>query len=300
MKRLFPFFALLGAAVCICGGAAKASEIKTPLVRDAVVSGKSIYLSDLLPQSSPSAFRLVAQGILIGSAPQPGSVRVLSSGEIVRLLDQENLTGQVLVPEQIVIHHSGHLITREEVANAIQRTLSRNETFKDVQIASKDIRLAAPVTISAEDADLRVTRIEMDASLHEMKFWLVSGAEPTLLPFIAMTRATCNTCGLGEPGEGGTARESVRPNLGVQVSWKAGAVGSGLDTGRNANPSPAYVDRGTIAQLHLISGPEIQMFLSATSLERGTLGQIVRVKIQNTGKILSARVVGRNQLEAIF
>lgn len=300
MKKLFPFFALLGATVCNCGRVAEASEIKTPLMRDAVVSGKSIYLSDLLPQSTPSAFRLMAQEILIGSAPQPGSVRVLSSGEIVRLLDGEDLLGRVDVPEQIVIHRSGHIVTREEVADAIRKTLGRNENFKDIQIMPEDIRLAAPVTISGEDADLRVTRIEMDASLHEMKFWLVSGAEPTLLPFIAMTRATCNTCGSAESVQSRTTQGSTQPNLGLQVSWKTGAVVSGLDPDRNVNPAPAYVDKGRIAQLHLISGSEIQMFLSATSLERGTLGQIVRVKIQNTGKILPARVVGRNQLEAEF
>jgi flagella basal body P-ring formation protein FlgA len=42
------------------------------------------------------------------------------------------------------------------------------------------------------------------------------------------------------------------------------------------------------------------MFLNATALERGAIGQRVRVKIQPTGRVLDARVVGHGQLEAEF
>jgi len=36
------------------------------------------------------------------------------------------------------------------------------------------------------------------------------------------------------------------------------------------------------------------------ALERGAIGQRIRVKIQTTGKILDAQVVGRGQLEAEY
>jgi hypothetical protein len=189
LNKLTLLFALLGTTFCLCGSVAGASDAKTTLMRDAAVNGKSIYLSDLLPESSPAALRVSAQEILVGKSPQPGSMRVLSSGEIVRLLNSGNLLSRVTVPEQIVVHRTGHLVTREEVAEAIRKTLSRNPDVSSIQIAPEEIRLSARVTTLAENPALRVTRMELDRSLREMKFWLVSEAEPSLLPFIATTQS---------------------------------------------------------------------------------------------------------------
>jgi hypothetical protein len=212
------------------------------------------------------------------------------SDEVVRILTGANLSGRVVVPEQIVVHRFGHLVTREEVAEAIGRSLSTKQIEGNPQIKPEDIRLSARITISAENADLRVTRIEMDRSLQEMKFWLVSGAEPTLLPFIAMTHSPCDTCG---------SAETTQP-FGRKTSLNRGDSRSELEAGRHGDLAAPFVEPGKIARLHLISGPDMQMYLTAISLERGTLGQTIRAKIQQTGKILSARVVGRNQLEAEF
>jgi hypothetical protein len=207
---------------------------------------------------------------------------VLSSGEIARLLNGGDLLNQVVVPEQVVVHRLGHLVTREEVANAIRKTLGRNPGFSSAQIAPEDIRLSARVTTLAEDPDLHVTRIELDRSLREIKFWLVSGAEPTLLPFIATTQS------------------NLQPGFEMQSPGNLLGRRSEMDSGSQSIPAPALVEAGKLARLHLVSGTEMQMDLTAVSLERGTLGQNVRAKIQNTGKIISTRVVGRNRLEAQF
>jgi hypothetical protein len=282
LNTFAPFFAFVGATICLCGGVVGASDAKTTLMREAVVNGKSIYLSDLLPDSSPVDIRVSAQEMLVGKSPQPGSIRVLSSGEIVRLLKSGNLLRQVNVPEQIVVHRLGHLVTREEVAEAIRKTLSRNQDVSNAQIASEEIGLSARVTTLAENPALRVTRIEWDRSLREMKFWLVSGAEPTLLPFIATTQSKLQS--------------------GFEIQPWVNAVGSlpNLNSNRPVAPAPALVEAGKIARLHLVSGAEIQMYLTAIPFERGVLGQTVRIKIQQTGKILNAYVTGPNQLEADF
>ena len=272
----------MGATLCLWGGVARASDAKTHLIRDAIVNGQSIYLSDLLPESSPSAVRIPAQEILIGRSPQAGSTRVLSGGDIVRLVNDGNLLSQVDVPEQIVVHRLGHLVTREEVAEAIRRMLAGNQTFGNVQIAPEDVRFAARVTVSAEEAELHVTRVELDPALQEMKFWLASGAEPALLPFMAMAHATCTACGSAVTKTSMSA-ERARPDL---------------DSARPGNSAPPMVEAGQRALLHLVSGTQMQMYLTAISLERGVFGQTIRVRIRNTGKILYAHVVGRNQLEA--
>jgi len=300
LHRAFPFLVFLGATVCLSGGVANASGVKTRLIRDAVVNGESIYLSDLLPEFAPNAVRMPAEEILVGRSPQPGSIRVLSSGEIVQLLNGGSLLSQVDVPEQIVVHRSGRLITREEVAEAIRRTFSRNETFRNTQVAPEDIRLAARVSVLTDDADLRVSRIELDPTLHEMKFWIVSGAEPTLLPFIATAEAACGGCDLAEAAQRGAAQSDPHVASGMRTSMTRGAGRSNPDLARQANPAPVYVEAGKMARLHVISGTGMQMYLTATSFERGTLGQDVRVRIQKTGKVLYAHVVGRGQLEAEF
>ncbi len=290
----------MGATLCPWGGVARASDAKTHLIRDAVVNGQSIYLSDLLPEASPSAVRIPAQEILIGRSPQAGSTRVLSGGDIVRLLNDGDLLSRVDVPEQIVVHRLGHLVTREEVAEAIRRMLAGNQTFGNVQIAPEDLQFAARVTVPAEDAELHVTRVELDQTLQEMKFWLVSGAEPGLLPFMAMARATCTSCGSAEAAQPPATQNSPQPIFGTKISMSAMRARPNLDSSRPGNSAPSLVEVGQKALLHLVSGSQMQMYLTAISLERGVFGQTVRVRVRSTGKILYAHVVGRNQLEAIL
>ena len=288
----------MAATLCLSGGVARSSDAKTHLIRDAVVNGQSIYLSDLLPESSPSAVRIPAREILIGRSPQAGSTRVLSGGDIVRVLNDGDLLGQVDVPEQIVVHRLGHLVTREEVAEAIRRMLAGNQTFGNVQIAPEDVRFAARVMVPAQNAELHVTRVELDPALQKMKFWLASGAEPALLPFMAMARATCTPCGSDEGTQPLTTQNSPQQIWGTITSTSAERARPTLDSGRPGNSAPPLVEAGKTALLHLVSGPQMQMYLAAVALERGVFGQTVRVRIQSTGKVLFAHVVGRNQLEA--
>ena len=305
MYRSAPLFFFLGITLWMCGGVAEAARIKIPLIREAVVRGGSIYLSDLLPDSSPSEIRIVARGILVGQSPQPGSIRVLSNEAMVRLLDGEKMLNDLDVPEQILVRRSGRPITREEVTDAIRTTLRRNEMFAFVDIVPEAVRFPADVLVSTASADLRVTRVEMDRSLHLMKFWLISGEDPAILPFLAMARPTGGTSelarmlGLPPIHEPGTAAKSQsNPTMLMRGPMESGLSDS--HTARQPERVATYVEAGKIARLHLVSGTGTQIFLSVTPLERGAIGQRIRVKIQTTGKILDAEVVGRGQLEAEY
>jgi hypothetical protein len=298
--KLSRFVGLLAASLLLWSGTGWAAVAKTHLLRDAVVRGPSIFLSDLLPESSPVGVRALSQDILVGRSPQPGSLRVFSGDEIARVLSDGKLLNQVDAPEQIVVRRSGHIVTREEVAAAIRRTLGSNETFKNVQIPTEDIRFAAQVTTSAQDADLHVTRIELDRTLHEMKFWLVSRAEPALLPFMAVSDAGCAACDSAETAQSATGQATQRTVLSIGTAEGGEHGRPDLDSAGAGNGASAFVEAGKLARLHLVSGSEMQLYLSVISLERGIFGQTVRVRIQSTGKVLLAHVVGRNQLEAIL
>jgi hypothetical protein len=289
----------------MCGGVAQAARIKIPLIREAVVRGGSIYLSDLLPNTSPSEIRVLARGILVGQSPQPGSIRVLSNDAMVRLLGEENLLNDVDVPEQILVRRAGRLITKEEVMEAIHTTLRRNEMFATVEITPEAVRFPADVLVSTANADLRVTRVDMDRTLHMMKFWLVSGADTAILPFMVMARPTGGTSelakmlGLPSIHETGTPAKSDS-SAATQIRARMENGLSDLNPERQPERAVTYVDAGKLARLHLISGTGTQIFLTVTALERGAIGQRIRVKIQTTGKVLDAQVVGRGQLEAEY
>jgi hypothetical protein len=289
----------------MCGEVAQAARIKIPLIREAVVRGGSIYLSDLLPDTSPSEIRILARGILVGQSPQPGSTRVLSNDAMVRLLGDENLLNEVDVPDRILVRRSGRPITREEVMDAVRTTLRRNEMFTSVEIAPEALRFPADILVPTANADLRVTRVEMDRTLHLMKFWLVSGADPAILPFMVMARPRGGTSelakmlGLPPIHEPGTAAMSQSdPEMQMRVAMENRL--SGLHPERQSVRYATDVEAGRIARLHLVSRTGTQIFLTVTALERGAIGQRIRVKIQTTGEILEAQVVGREQLEAAY
>jgi hypothetical protein len=305
LYRSAPLFFFLGITVWMCGGVAEAARIKIPLIREAVVRGGSIYLSDLLPDTSPSEIRIMARGILVGQSPHPGSIRVLSNGAMVRLLGEENMLNDVDVPEQILVRRSGRPITREEVMEAIDTTLRRNEMFATVEIAPAALRFPADVLVSTARAELRVTRVEMDRTLHLMKFWLVSGADSAILPFMVMARPTGGTndlakmLGLPPIHDTATGAQS-QSNAAAQSRVRVENGVSDLHPEHQPERAVTSVEAGKIARLHLVSGTGTQIFLTVTALERGAIGQRIRVKIQTTGKILDAQVVGRGQLEAEY
>jgi hypothetical protein len=290
------------------GGVAQAADSKVPLLREVVVRGGSVYLADLLPERAPSSMRILAQRILIGRAPQPGSIRVLSGDAVLRRLVNDDVLRKVEVPPQIVIHRSGRQITREEVAAAIQATLRHNKFLGNQLIAPEDISFMAPVMLSVDDAQLQVTRMELDPSLRQIKFLLASRADHSILPFVAMARSRVDLAQLDEAQdrEAGRAGRTGEPTRSVETISPADgieALPAGLPVvrfDRLAQQRVTLVEAGKTARLRLISGPSTQLSLDVTPLEPGAFGQQIRVRLRPTGRILEAQVIGWRQVEANF
>jgi hypothetical protein len=290
------------------GGASRAADSKVPLLREVVVRGSSVYLADLLPERTPASMRIPAQRILIGRAPQPGSIRVLSGDAVLRRLVNDEVLREVEVPPQIVIHRSGRQITREEVAAAIQATLRHNKLLSNQLIAPEDISLMARVMLSVDDAQLQVTRMELDPALRQIKFLLVSRADHSILPFVAVARSRVDLAQLDEAQdkEAGRARRTIEDTQSVEARSAAGWVENlpaGLPVMRFGSPAQqrvTLVEPGKIARLRLISGPSTQLSLDVTALEPGAFGQQIRVRLRPTGKILEAQVTGWRQVEANY
>ena len=280
-----------------CSGVAQAASARISLLRETVVDKGSIYLSDLLPKSAPSTVLLLAREIVVGQSPRPGSIRVLTSDAVSRILgDDEELLDEIQVPERIVVRRAGRLITKEEVTKAIQATLLHNKEFSKLTVTTANVRFAAAVLVSAENADLQVTRIEVDHALQQLNFWLVSGADPAILPFLVMVRPQGASSVLAGLEEDPSAQDSGAEN-------KPGSLESIFFRRHfsHANQKAVViVEPGKTAQLHLISGKTTEMFLPATALERGSLGQQIRVRLETSGRVMEAQVVGPGRLEAQF
>ena len=292
----------------IGGGTSHAADSKVSLLREVVVRGGSVYLADLLPECTPSSMRISAQRILIGRAPQPGSIRVLSGDAVLRRLVNHDVLSKVDVPPQIVIRRSGRQITREEVAAAIQATLRHNKLLSNQLIAPEDISLTAPIMLSADDAMLQVTRMELDPALQQIKFLLISRADQSILPFAAIARSRVDLAQLdeaqdteaGRAGRTGEGTQSVEPMS--PAGWIEN-LPAGLPAMRLGSPAQqrvTLVEAGKIARLRLISGASTQLSLDVTALEPGAFGQQIRVRLRPTGKILEAQVIGWRQVEANF
>jgi hypothetical protein len=306
LRRSILFWFAFGWATVLAGGAAQAARVKIPLSHEAVVRGGTIYLSDLLPASTPPEMRAAAAEISVGQSPLPGSLRILSADALIRLLGTEHLLDEVEIPPRILVRRSGRPIGREEVTAAIAATLQRNEAFHTLEIRPDAVRFSSAVMVSTESADLRVTRLEFDRTLHVMQFWLVSGADPAIQPFMVMARPSNVTddvsilLGLPQAQHDGNA-DAVHVSDAAQSTHIAVEANiSGARFPQRAEPAASEVEPGKPARLHLVSASGTEMFLTATALERGAIGQQIRVRIQNTGRILGARVAGRGQLEAQY
>lgn len=317
MGGVFKSFALVVLISFTGTIAARASETRVALLAETEVSRDSVYLSDLLPPRVPAEVRGSAEKIYLGTAPQLGSARVLAGTTIAGFLNGEGGLRAIEVPPRIVVRRAGRLITREEVVTAIRSALNHNR-LPGAELESDDVHMFAPVMVSAADAQLEVTRIDFDAALKQARFLLVSRAERRGLPFLVTADlrgrvpliVASREIAPGHVLAPGDLKTDSRPANDAQSISPArledllgrhslGYVAPG-DVVRPAESSAvALVMPGKFASLRLFSG-SMQMLLDVIPLDRGTLGENIRVKLPGTGRILRACVVGTGRLEARF
>ena len=291
---------------------ARASRVS--LLPDVEVRGNSIFLSDLLPPDVPAAMRNSAQGILIGLAPQPGSTRILDGGKVADLIGLANRAGEIDIPRQIVVRRAGRTITREEVVAAIRAALNHS-SLPDANLQPDDLRVFPSVMVSSNDAQLEVRRVDFDDTLNQAKFLM---AERGALPFLVTAQLRDKSVILAATQEAAPAQSAVA-SASSRAAVSAGEppvrqfplasattddsrmlrLASGALINATQAQGPTLVQAGRAATLYLNSGT-MQMLLDVTAIDRGSLHQVVRVRLPGTGKVLRAQVMGERRLEASF
>jgi Chaperone for flagella basal body P-ring formation len=291
---------------------AKASRVS--LLAEVEVRGNSIFLADLLPPDVPAAMRNSAQGILIGLAPQPGSTRILDGGKVADLIGSAKGAGEIDIPRQIVVRRSGRTVTREEVVNAI-RTALKHSGLPDADLQPDDLRIFPSVMVSSSDARLEVRRVDFDDTLNQAKFLM---SERGSLPFLvtaqfrdsgfiqavtqeaAPARSSAADAGPGAAvvaSEGSASQRPIAPT--ATDDDRMLRLASGALVNATQVQGPTLVQAGKPATLLLNSGT-MQMLLDVTAIDRGSLHQVIRVRLHGTGKVLRAQVMAERRLEASF
>jgi hypothetical protein len=286
LRSVHILLALVGVAVF----SAPAHAAKFTLLGEVEVQADSIFLSDLLPAQAPPELRRPAQSILIGTSPQPGSTRVLEGDKVAGMLGAD-ISREIGIPSEIVVHRTGRRLTREEVVGVIRTALGRNG-FPGADLQPDDLRIFPSVMVSSADAPLEVRRVDFDDVLNEGRFLM---AQRGSLPFLVTAHLRDGVPASVDSPESPNAR--LLDLLGRHALRQA-VQGTSLKDAQGG--SATLVEPGKSAALHLSSSGGMQMLLDVMPLDRGTLNQTVRVKLPGTGKILHAQVTGARRLEATF
>lgn len=135
---------------------------------------------------------------------------------------------------------------------------------------------APPVAVTAADPGFRVEAIRADRAQHRTRFRLRATRAPKLLPFW-----------ISLPGD-------------VPARATASLAGAGIRAGTPAprqRPGPLLVRPHRPALLVMLS-PGMRIALVVIPLQQGRRGQLVQVEDPANHRFLTARVSGKNRLEA--
>ena len=271
---------------CFCANANAVRPPRIELLREMNVTGARILLADLLPASAGNSLRVEARDISLGAAPQPGHARVLKrSGILEELRGSETIAARVAVPEQIVVSSEARPLGAEEIFAAILNALAQVSSSKAKNLAPEDLLFQTQILVRPGDAGLKVLRFDFDPGMRCGRFLLRASRDPGVLPFYVAAKVANHSAPIDFPDASVSSRLLDHSRLPVAPR-------------QSARPE-ILVSPVEQATLVLRSGA-LNVIADVIPLERGSLGQRIRVRVADTGKIFSAQVDGRAHLELRF
>jgi hypothetical protein len=287
VEKKIGFMSTVFAAALFLSGAAQASRIpKIELLREVTLAGSRVQLSDLLPATAPESLRERASEIAMGSMPLPGSTRILEHDAIESQVSPNvGILSEVSIPESIVVRTDSRAITVNEVFETIRADLAHNGLISAGSLRPEDILLESQILVGPGDSGLQVMRMDIDRGLRRARFLLWPSRSPKVIPFFATAKLEGDLGGLPYRAPADLGRIANTRAIVPVVARPANAeilVGQG--------------ERATL----LLRSETLRMFVDVVSLERGALGQQIRVRMADTGKILNAKVDGLSHLEVTF
>ena len=228
------------------------------------VEGEVVTLSDLLPPSAPPDLSEVCRRILLGEAPLAGSRRVISRDQIERQLRGFPSTLKRLdIPAQVMITRKRRRLASSEILAAVQAYLQKQNSRAIPRAEMLRPNLQAPVFVTEADPGLEVRRAEPDRLRGKTRFLLAAAKEPQVLPFYVTLEGLFEAPG-PVPATPSASAAPARPRALVTAG----------------KPARLVVERGNVRLSALV-----------TPLESGVKGQLIRVRNQDSLRVLQAEVV---------
>jgi len=243
------------------------------LCETAEVQRDTMQLSDLLPADSPPTLREASAAIHLGPSPKLGSVRVIEAAAITKELSgQPELLRELVIPDRIVVRRLGLAVSRAAIVSAIQSFYQKSG--QNIDLRNVELVWDAGWTSTAVNPRLEVTRALWDAARRSWQWWMRVQGEVRGPGFVV---------------------QSADPKLvlgRVQSSARS-------EDPRGSEAGPPLVSAGTKAWLVVESGG-VRLQTEVICLERGGLGQQIRVRSLSGHGVFQAEIIGDKLLEARF
>jgi len=270
---------ILATATLACG---RAGETPVALIESAEVHQEMIRLADLLPPATPPNLRQVAVQILLGRAPQPGSLRLLSREQVEQRLSESGLppSSCFLIPAQITVRRGGRALTQEQIRPVIARALAQRAGRSEELLSQQPLTLPSPAPLISETAELKIFQAHWDAARHQLEFLLRCSRRSDCAPFLVVVPLRADPL---PTASGLKDQRPVPPPLPFP-----------------ANRKPVFLARAGQPATLILERRGVRMTLPVVCLERGISGQQIRVRARSGRPIFHAEIVGPGQLHASF
>ena len=241
-----------------------------------------LLLSDLLPSEASPALRQRAATVYLGRAPGLGSTRVLEAREIERLLPKAGGEANIAVPPRVTIQRTGWPIARGNLSHVILQYF-KTRRWGTGDFAADRVWWDEGFTTVKADASLEVVAVtsNLSAGTLDLKLRCVSRADCT--PFLVRLPLP--------DGPGAKERQAI-----ASVAESGEPPIRRPDAAGRSDPLLVKAGEPSILRNESVG---IRISVTVMPLQRGVLGQRIRVRDPATQRIFVAQVVGERQLNAI-
>jgi hypothetical protein len=286
---------------------------RVPIPKIVQVEGEAIKLSDLLPPDAPGEVREICRRVILGNAPLPASLRVISRVQIAAPLREFPSTlEQLEIPDRVIVTRKRRRLSSTEIRAAIETSMPGEELHSLRTPNLEGLNLQAPVFVTEPDPGLEVKHVEFDRVQRKIRFLLWTSKEPQVLPFYVTVEGLPEMVG-GTPSHSKQSGESPMSkdphaqscqtlrDLTDSSAWRGasspcGAAHAGESAQQIMSSPVVLVAAGKPAKL-VVETATLRMTALVTALESGIQGQIIRVRNQDTQRELKAEVVGPGLLQ---
>jgi hypothetical protein len=239
------------------------------------LTDKELTLADLLPPGTCPEWQRAAATMHLGSTPLAGGVRIVAGETARALLEKLPAAARrsIAVPERITIQGSDDAASCAEISEKVLAELPG--LGARVSPAPVIDCTAVHIPRVPRQAQLAVLRTVWDRGLRAWDITVHCVGASACLPFLLRLRAAAEGSETPISGLGGKrnlaatlppAQPLVRPGKGATLDWEEAGI---------------------------------RLVVPVVCLDKGGLGQTVRVRVAGSGRVLAAVVAGDDQVRAV-